>query len=178
MERVPTQEILHAEMSITKEVERELTSDIWDHFTKTERFDIGLKKYDIICKHYGAIYKYTSGQGYWTFKRHLRSKYPIEVGIDIKQQQIFGYINHNTYHLFYFNEKTYKKELGKFVFVEYLSFNFGEMFGCNWFVQKAYAPQVKRVLRNTFKRVIKDLYKNEKKKIYKNFLCNLMDVSI
>ena len=142
-----------------------------------EMFDIGEKRHDIICKYCEKIYKYTGGQGYGTFKRHLRSKHPTETGIDIRQQQISGYVNPNTSPLFRFNEKTYKEELAKFISVEHLAFNFGERFGFNEFVQKACAPQAKRVPRNSTKRVIKDLYKNGKK-IYKTFLCNLMDACI
>ena len=87
MERVPTQESFNSpgEISTTKKTEREFTSDIWNHFTKMERFDIGEKRYDIICKYCGKIYKYTGGQGYKIFKRHLRSKHPTQMGIDIKQ---------------------------------------------------------------------------------------------
>ena len=53
VEHIPTQKSFHppAEMSTTKEAEREFTFDIWNHFTKMERFDIGEKKYDIICKY-------------------------------------------------------------------------------------------------------------------------------
>ena len=45
VERVPTQENLHppAEISTTKEADREFTFDIWNHFTKMERFDIDQK---------------------------------------------------------------------------------------------------------------------------------------
>ena len=57
------QESFHppAEISTTKEVEWELTSGIWDNFTKKERFDIGERVYDIICKYCEKIYKYTGG---------------------------------------------------------------------------------------------------------------------
>ena len=70
VEHVPTQEIFHppAEMSTTKEAKREFTSDIWNHFTKMEMFDISEKMYDIICKYCEKIYKYIGGQGYRTFK--------------------------------------------------------------------------------------------------------------
>ena len=82
VERVPTQESLHppVEISTTKKAERKLTFNIWNHFTKMEMFDIDKKRYDIICKYCEKIYKYTGGQGYRTFKRHLRSKYPTENG--------------------------------------------------------------------------------------------------
>ena len=172
MERVPTQESFNhlGEISTTKKTEREFTSDIWNHFTKTERFDLGEKRYDIICKYCGKIYKYTGGQGYGTFKRHLRSKHPTETGIDIGQQQISGYVNPNSSPLFRFNDKTYKEELGKFISVEHLAFNFGERFGFNEFVQNACAPQAKRVPRNSVKRIIKDLYKKGKKDLQNFFM--------
>ena len=82
------QESFHppAKISTTKEAEREFTFDIWNHFMKMEMFDIDQKMYDIICKYCEKIYKYTGGQGYETFKRHLMSKHPTETGIDIGQQ--------------------------------------------------------------------------------------------
>ena len=73
----------------------------------------------------------------------MASKHPTEFGIDTRQQQIPKFVDSNTSNLFRYDRNNYEEELAKFTAVEHLSFNFGENFGFNTFVQNACTPQAK-----------------------------------
>ena len=145
VEHIPTQEILQPttnteEALTTKEMSRGSASIIWQHFTKQH---LEGNDYNLICNHCKKVYRFTTGSGYGTYRRHLASKHPTEFGIDTRQQQIPKFVDSNTSNLFRYDRNNYEEELAKFTVVEHLAFNFGENFGFNTFVQNACTPQAK-----------------------------------
>ena len=66
--------------------EKMLKSNIFKAHSKKIYLENGFIQ--VTCNYCGQQFKYKHGGGYGTFKKHLNSKYPTQVGIDKTQSQI------------------------------------------------------------------------------------------
>ena len=127
--------------------------------------------YKLTCNYYQKKYAFRIEGGYGTFRRHLTSKHPNQLGVEKQQTQIFGYTCSfsNSSQLFKYSDETNKIELAKMISIKHLSFNFGEKVGFVNYCQNALNPCAKRIPRNTLKRTLYKLYSKEKKNCIKYF---------
>ena len=106
----------------------------------SDMFQVNFKKskqpnanglYEVTCNYCQKIYEFSIGGGYGTFRRHLTTKHPNQLGVEKQQTQISGYTcsSSNSSQLFKYSDETNKVELAKMISMEHLSFNFGVKVG-------------------------------------------------
>ena len=138
------------------------------HFKKIKQKS-GL--YEVTCNYCQKIYAFRIGGGYGTFRRHLTTKHPNQLGVEKQQTQISGYTcsSSTSSQLFKYSDETNKVELAKMISMEHLSFYFGEKVGFVNYCQNVLNSCAKRILINTLKCILYKLYSKEKK-LHKLFL--------
>ncbi|KAI3474587.1 hypothetical protein Pfo_029589, partial [Paulownia fortunei] len=129
------------------------------------------------CKYCSQSYKFQSGGGYGSLKRHVEKKHPVEFGIDRTQTQMPSFASSgagggNDLSLFKYNDVRCRENLARFISVEHLSFSFANKFFFNELIQTTYNPAAKGVPRTTLTRYVKKLY-NKSKKELKELLNNV-----
>ena len=98
-------------------------SDIFKKYFKKIKDNI--YKILAVCIYYGKQYSFSGRYG--SLWKHITNKHAYEACIDRTQTQITGYASFSP--LFHYTDTNNREELAKFIFVEHLSFSFGEKIG-------------------------------------------------